>query len=229
MYKKIFLIMTIIFFVGLFFLAGLVAAQTPTPGQLNASTNTPSPTPGQFNASTGGGDFKNPISAGSISALLTNILNKLKGIIITLCVIFIIIGGIMYMLSAGNEKTITRAKACVSGAIIGLVLALGAPVFLKEILSIFGGATGTLNASQLSSYPDLKTVVTRVLSLLLSILGTVAIISLVIGGGMYLTSYGNDGRIQTAKKVLTYSILGIVISLSSLIIVQQIGKLLGAL
>jgi hypothetical protein len=179
----------------------------------------------------GGGDFKNPISAGSVSALLTDILNNLKGVILTLAIVFLMIGGIMYLISGGNEKMITRAKACITGAIIGLVLALGAPIFLNEIIKIFGGTSGStaLNTSQLSGYPSLKDVLEKILNLLLSILGTLAMISLVIGGGMYLTTYGDEERIKLAKKIITYSIIGIVVSLSALIIVKQIGTLLGAI
>jgi hypothetical protein len=49
---------------------------------------------------------------------------------------------------------------------------------------------------------------------------------LIVGGIMYLTSAGDDDRISTAKKIVTYSIIGIFISLASLVIVRQIANLL---
>jgi hypothetical protein len=66
----------------------------------------------------------------------------------------------------------------------------------------------------------------NVLNFLLGIFGTLAIIMLLIGGIMYMTSAGDDNRIEAGKKIFKYSVIGIVLALASLVIVQQIAKLL---
>jgi hypothetical protein len=217
MNRKLFLIGTLSIFFCLFFSVGLAMAATP----------------GQLDKVTGGGggspttiEFKNPISSNTVTEVLAKLITNLKSVVIAIAIIFIIIGGLMYMMSGGNEKTITRAKACVAGAVIGLAIVLAAPIFLKEILTIFGGSG--INTSEIPSTTlTLAGVAGKVLDLLLSILGIVAIISLVVGGGMYLTSYGDEKRIGTAKSIVTYAIIGIVIALAALVIVQQVGNLLG--
>jgi hypothetical protein len=62
----------------------------------------------------------------------------------------------------------------------------------------------------------------------LSIIGILGIISLIIGGGMYMSAYGDEKRIDTAKRIITYAIIGIVVALAALVIVRQVMNILGA-
>jgi type IV secretory pathway VirB2 component (pilin) len=170
--------------------------------------------------------FTNPLTATTIQGVLTSVLTYLQGAIATIAIVFIVIGGILYMTSAGDEKRITTAKNCWTGAAIGLAICLAAPSLLKDIMTVLG-ANSTVSNSQVSSAPGLKVIATNVLTFLLSVVGIIAIISLVVGGVMYMTSYGDEKRMETGKKVFTYSIIGIVIALASLVIVKQIGTLMG--
>lgn len=167
-------------------------------------------------------ELQNPLGVSSIQDLFTSLMSRLETIIGTLAVLFIIIGSIMYILSSGNEEMATKAKKTITAAIIGLAIAVGARTFLKEIWEILGvqgqgAAPGGLT---------LREIIVNILELLLSIVGVLAIIGMVIGGIMYLTSYGDTDRIETAKKIFTYSIIGITIALGSLIIVKQVSNLI---
>jgi hypothetical protein len=163
--------------------------------------------------------FPNPIAYGNVSDLIEAVLDNLQGILITLAVLFIVIGGIMYITSSGDENRIKRAKAVITYACVGLAIALAGPSFLSQIQEILGE---TPTAGGIT----LKEIVTNILEFLLSILGIIAIITLVLAGGMYLTSGGMEERMKTAKKMATYAIIGITIALASLIIVKQIASLL---
>jgi len=221
MKKSIIIFVALVIF-GIFTMLNIVSAQT-----LDQFNNANSKNQNASGGGTTSIKFDNPIGAKDLIEVLNKLLTSLKGVVITVAIIFIVIGGLMYMMSGGNEKTITRAKACVAGAVIGLAIVLAAPIFLREVLTIFGGANSGVNTRGLEGSLSLKDVVTRILNLLLSVLGIIAIISLVIGGGMYLTSYGDEKRIETAKKIVTYAIMGIVIALASIIIVREVGNLLG--
>ena len=74
--------------------------------------------------------------------------------------------------------------------------------------------------------PDIKVIVSKVLQFLLSIVGGLGIIGLVSGGIMYMTSYGDEDRMEKGKKILVASIIGTV-CLGALIIVKQIGSFFG--
>lgn len=163
--------------------------------------------------------FDNPLKFNSIEEVLTSVMNNLKGIIATIAIIFIILGGALYMLSAGDEKMITRAKACWTAAVIGFAIAIAAPTFLREIKLILGG-------SDTGEGLRLIDIAKNILNLLLSIIGIIAIISLVVGGGMYLTAYGDEKKLETAKKIVTYAVIGITVALGSLVIVTQVSDVI---
>lgn len=169
--------------------------------------------------------FSSPISVQTVRALLDSLIGYLRTITGTIAIIFLVIGGMMYMLSGGNEKNVTRAKVCITAAVIGLALVLAAPAFLTDLISIFD-VTNMTGGGSVSSQGGLYGIVYRFLVFLLSIVGTVAIISVVIAGIIYLTSAGDEKRIETAKKTITYSIAGIVVAFSALIIVKQVGILI---
>ena len=166
--------------------------------------------------------FDNPLRFNTIEAVLTSVMDNLRGILATIAIIFIILGGIMYMLSAGDEKMITRAKACWTAAVIGFAIAIAAPAFLREIKTILGAK----DMSDVAGALSLLDIAKNVLNLLLSIIGIIAIISMVVGGAMYMTAYGDEKRIETAKKIVTYAIIGIVVALGSLIIITQVSKII---
>lgn len=62
-----------------------------------------------------------PADFGTLAKQVTNVLLAFAG---ALSVIFIIIGGIMYATSAGNDSQVQKAKSTITNAIIGLVISL---------------------------------------------------------------------------------------------------------
>mgnify|MGYP001209275623 CR=1 FL=1 len=171
--------------------------------------------PGQSSAV----EFKNPLgSVTSLDGLLQKILTNLRLIVGTLAIIFIIIGGLMYMMSAGSETMIKKARNAITAAVIGLAIAVAAPTFLNQIYEIVGQSNGGIT---------LKTIAENVLTFLLSIVGIIAIITLMIGGGMYMTAYGDEKRMDKSKALLVAAVIGIIVCLGSLVIVRQVSNILG--
>lgn len=167
--------------------------------------------------------FANPLAFNTVEEVLTSILGTLQGIIVVLALVFIVIGAVLYITSAGNEGQMTLAKGAITAAMIGLAIALAAPSFLKEIGTVLGW--GAVGSGPVSDALTLSQIALNVLNFLLSIVGVLAVIMLVIGGIMYLTAAGNEDRIETGKKIVTYSIIGITVALAALIIVRQIAAL----
>lgn len=61
---------------------------------------------------------------------------------------------------------------------------------------------------------------------MLYLFGFLAIIAFVISGIQYLTAAGNMSSIETAKRNMNYSIIGVVVALSGLVILIAIDALL---
>ena len=194
-----------------------------TGGQTPTTSSVPTSAPTASSVATGSSStsgFGNPLgNTKTIEAVLGNIMKYLQGIAGTIAVIFIIIGGIMYMVSGGSKETTERAKKTLICAIAGLAIVLAAPLFYTEIKAVLSGS---------SPGSALQQLLVNVLKLLLSIVGFLAIISMVVGGIWMLTAVGDEDRYELGKKTAGYSILGLVIALSALIIANQVTSLVGS-
>lgn len=167
---------------------------------------------------TSSSSFGNPISPTTIEGVLENIMSYLRGIAGTIAVIFIIIGGVMYMISGGNNDMTERAKKTLIFAIAGLAIVLAAPLFYQEIKAVLSGN---------NPGSAFQALLLNVLKLLLAIVGFLAIIMTVVGAIWMLTAAGNEERYELGKKTATYAILGLIIALAALVIAQQVTILIG--
>lgn len=150
-------------------------------------------------------------------------MGAIQGIVVVLAILAIVIGGVMYVISAGNSGLMTSAKGAITGAMIGLAIVIAAPSFLKEVYSIVGGKE---NPAELQRALSLTQIATKALEFLLSIVGIIAIIMLIIGGLAYLTSGGDSKRADVGKEIVQNSLIGIAIVMGALIIVKAIAGLL---
>jgi len=186
--------------------------------------------------------FVNPLEYDTVEDVLYSLLNTLQGIIVVISIIFIIIGAILYITSTGDEKKITMAKAAITASMIGLAIGIAAPSFLREISDILGWKSsnvleacdindnGTIDAGAEQACVDaleksltLAEIALNTLNFLLSVVGVLAIIMLVWGGIMYLTAAGDEKRIETAKNIVKWAIIGIAIALAAMVITRQIA------
>lgn len=164
-------------------------------------------------------NFVNPLAFNTVDGFLTSILAYLQGVMGVIAVIAIVIGGIMYMTSAGDPGKVEKAKSTVTYAMIGLAIAIAAPSFISEIASILGWGGGGVA-------PTLTEIALSVLNFLLSMVGILAIIMLVVGGITYTTSAGDEDKIESGKKIVKFSIIGIIVALLALVMVSQIANIL---
>lgn len=85
----------------------------------------------------------NPTKIESLPELFQLIFSFLIAIVGGLAIIFLIIGGIRYILARGDEKSTKSAKDQITAALIGLVIALLAVALVVIVGNILG--TGGLN------------------------------------------------------------------------------------
>ncbi len=198
----------LVFAAGLLFL-GMVLSAMPVGAQISGSSTTIS--------------FGKPITSESIEDATSTVLSTIRAVIVVLAVVFIVIGAVLYVTSAGNEDRMRTAKGAITAAMVGLALGLAAPSFLKEI----GGALGWSGA--IVSDPSVRTlsdIARSTLNFFLSIVGILSVIMLVVGGAAYLTAAGDESRAETAKKIVKWAIVGIAVTFASLTIVTQVAMLL---
>ena len=107
------------------------------------------------------------------------------------------------------------------------LVALGVP-FLAGATSGGGWSAGK-NSAGSAGLPagNISTIIANFMKWLLLILGAIAVIGFVISGILYLTSAGDDDRIERAKKGMIYSILGVIVGLVGYVIVIAVTSFLG--
>ncbi|MDD5036713.1 MAG: hypothetical protein PHE55_18410 [Methylococcaceae bacterium] len=150
-------------------------------------------------------------------------LNWVRGIIVALALVVLIIGAILYILSAGDSKQAEKGKDAMKAAMIGLAIGVAAPTFLKELAGILEWK-GEVKA--LSGAPALSQILLNTLRFLLGITGVIAIIMFVVGALAYLTEAGNENQLDTAKDMVKYAAIGVTVAFAALVIVTQIATLI---
>lgn len=114
--------------------------------------------------------------------------------------------------------------------LVVLGLSFGVPAFAQGTIknpANFGAGLKTLegvakenelNTSKASTKEILQTIV----KWLLTLTGTIATISLLYGGFLYITSQGEEDKAEQAKNIILYSVIGIIVIGISAIIVNVV-------
>ena len=63
---------------------------------------------------------------------------------------------------------------------------------------------------------------------LLTVFGMIAVIGFVVSGIQYLTSTGDEARIESAKRHMKWSIVGVIVALSGVVIIFAVDAMLNA-
>ena len=79
------------------------------------------------------------LAADSIPQVISNLQNWLIGILAALATLFLIIGGVRYVMSGGNPGEVEKAKTAFKSAALGYCLAILAPVVITILQGIVGG------------------------------------------------------------------------------------------
>lgn len=94
------------------------------------------------------------------------------------------------------------------------------------------GSPGILDLPTGFGLPDpqggIKEVLSNLLKWFLGIIGIIAMIAFVVSGAQYFLASGDEKMATTAKKNMTYSIIGMVVALSGYVIIKAVDAALNA-
>lgn len=171
--------------------------------------------------------YQNPLRVNSFTALVTGFLTQVQAIVGWLAVIMIVVGGIVYIASAGRTSQLELGKKILTFALIGFALAVAAPSILKEIMNLANGGEGSTDNNVISQATDIKDILAGIMRWVISLVGVIAIIGFVISGFNFIVAGGDTGRADKARKGLMYSIIGVVVAGMALLLLKQVLILLG--
>lgn len=144
--------------------------------------------------------------------ILANAANTLVSLVAVYALLGLVISGVGYIMSIGDESRAATAKKGIFYAIIGIVVAGSAEVIMRAIQ--FGEADPIADR------------ILGMLNVLLVPAGAVAFAALIYGGYLYMTSVGDESRSSKAKHTVFYAILGLLVIGIAGIVVNVVISLL---
>lgn len=72
-------------------------------------------------------------------------------------------------------------------------------------------------------------IIINILVWILGLFGVIGILGFIISGILYLTAAGDEDRMQSAKRAMMYSIIGVVVGLVGFVIIQAVDMALNAI
>ena len=99
-----------------------------------------------------------------------------------------------------------RTLILIAGTLAGLS---AIPV---QAQGVWGGCSGAGSSAVCADQTEATTMIERVVSTLLFILGAVAVVMIIWSGYKYIISRGDPANIKAAKDSLLYSVIGLVVA-----------------
>ncbi len=79
---------------------------------------------------------------------------------------------------------------------------------MSDLLSSFGSHSGYVGPGDYVDQDTLVVIIGAAIKFLLSFLAVIFIILIIYGGYMWMTAAGNEGKVETAKKIIIRSVIG---------------------
>ncbi len=77
-----------------------------------------------------------------------------------------------------------------------------------------------------TKFEDIPSFIVKLINIILSVVGILAVLFIIIGGLRYITSAGSPASVTAAKNTVLYALMGLIVSVLSFAIVQVITNLL---
>lgn len=124
---------------------------------------------------------------------------------------YVIYGGYLYTLSGGDPGKVATGKKTLAQAFIGLAIVMTANIIMGAIRIALIGNGGTIGNCVDSACVTPNQMIENLIQWVIGIAGVVALIFVVYGGVSYATSSGDPGKIQKAKQMIMYALIGLAI------------------
>lgn len=171
----------------------------------------------------------NVYTAKTIQQILIDILDASLNILFLVVMGFLIYGGYYWMTSMGNEERIRKSKQILTASIVGLLIVLTSLSIVSFVSDAIGVEPQNLPTDTGLFGGDLNQALANIINAALTLVGVIALAMTVYGGFRWMTAAGNEDTVSEAKRILTASIIGLIIIIISWAVVNfVIGAVNGA-
>ena len=147
-----------------------------------------------------------------IWTIAANVLTDITVIAAYLVIGYVIYGGYQYTFSAGDPNKAAAGKKTLTHAFIGLAIVMSASAILGSIrIALVGGSGNIGNCLSDNGCISPDDMVINLIQWVVGVAGIVSAAFVVYGGITYATSAGEPGKLQKAKTMILYALIGLAI------------------
>ncbi len=160
-------------------------------------------------------DGETPDSKGiteGVWIIVLNILSDISVIAAYLTLGYVVYGGYQYIFSSGDPAKVVTSKKVLAQAFTGIAIVMLASIILNTIRIVLGvNFSNDCTTSACPSPESASTMFDSFINWVIAIGGIISAIFVVYGGIAYMTSSGEPNKIQKAKNIITYALIGLAI------------------
>ena len=155
-------------------------------------------------------DNENSLKNG-IWIIVANVATDITIISAYLVIGYVIYGGYLYTLAEGDAGKVALGKKTLTQAFIGLAIVMSANLIMGTIRIVLVNGNNDITDCANSLCVDPGVLVENLIGWVIGIAGLVSVIFLIYGGITYITSSGDASKLQKAKNMIIYSLIGLAI------------------
>ena len=150
------------------------------------------------------------------------VITFIKYLLGALASLMFIRAGAVMISSSSSDEDITREKKNLVMSAGGLIMVFASDLFVRKVLysTAYNSATSETVVS-INQSEFVKQMVS-IINIMVSFVGPIMLLGLLIGGLLYVTAGGEQGRIDLAKKIIMNSVIGIVIIYGAFALVSTV-------
>ena len=156
----------------------------------------------------------------SIQQILIDILNASLDLLFLVVLGFMIYGGYFWMTSMGNEEKVKKSKQILTASIVGLLIVLMSLSIVNFVSDAIGVTPQNMPTDTGLFGGTLNQALASIISAALTLVGVIALGTMVYGGFRWMTAAGSEEQVGEAKRILTAGIIGLIIIIISWAVVN---------
>lgn len=137
-------------------------------------------------------------------------------IIFTLSVLTIITGGVVYVASAGAQEKVDAAKEIIKGAVVSIILVIISGSAINMLIDKPAAGASAQNMN------DSFKMLNNTSSMIIGLAGGFTVLMVIVNGIRYITAAGDEDKIASARKGLSYAVIGLGICLTAYLVVRNV-------
>lgn len=123
-------------------------------------------------------------------------------------------------------KKILASWLVLLGAVVGVV-SVAQPVMAEEDICSSSISEELKEIAGCKTTQRADTVVNSVIQIAIGMIGLLAVLVMIYGGFMFLTSTGDASKVAKGKNILIYGLVGLIVAIMAFAIVSFVGAMVG--